>query len=784
MEHRVFISHSSADRHIASAICHYLEEAGIRCWIAPRDIDTIDWAGSIMRGLCGCDVFVVVISANSMDSGEVTKEVTEATRVCRFILPFKVDGQLLNDRMRYHLAPCHWLDAMDPPLEAHIEELKQRILHLSGADSVYTNAARQKLVSQSLRPVSFFMGREEELRRLHGMLESDRVVFLQGMGGMGKSEIAKAYADTYKTDYDTVLFANYRGSIRDMVISDDIRVENFKRNTAYGQDAESDSAFFARKLQTVQSLSNQRTLLIVDNFDTDYDPDLEALLSGPYRVLLTTRHEHFDYPCLPVGPISDPATLRQLFIRNYGRPLPPQQSAVVDEIIQLVGRHTITVELIAKQMRASFLPPQKMLALLEAGGTNSGLAEGIRRGNRAKSAFAYIQELFRLSSLSEEEQFIMRCMCLVPVSGIEVNRLGQYLELCSFDAVNSLIGKSWLMLDEETFFVKMHPIICDVTREQLKPDVTACSRYVMGVWRSTDNAWYQPLEERSEKWPYVEHILRHYGQPTLALWQQYSDFANYAWVCSHFPIAIESAKRVYDFTLETFGDAGYKPAFAARAVAGAYYNAGDEAGAEPYYQKALAHMRLKPEERYQELGLILQKVGRCAANRGDYARAEALLRESLEAFDTSLSIPEPGVLPMHKADTYVSLERLYMAQGDYPKALEYCRVTYDLLYAWQGCEVTSSAYCLSDMGICHSALGEFDKADEYLQRALALTVRFNGEASMVTVRTKEAIADNLAKKGDTAGARAMYLALELDMEKNFGSQCPYVLRLREKGEAL
>ena len=71
-----------------------------------------------------------------------------------------------------------------------------------------------------------------------------------------------------------------------------------------------------------------------------------------------------------------------------------------------------------------------------------------------------------------------------------------------------------------------------------------------------------------------------------------------------------------------------------------------------------------------------------------------------------------------------------------------------------------------------------------IMRGLALTVRFNGEASMVTVRTKEAIADNLAKKGDTAGARAMYLALELDMEKNFGGQCPYVLRLREKGEAL
>jgi len=91
MEHKVFISHSSKDAQIAQALCHYLEEAGIRCWIAPRDITTTDWAGSIMQGIQSCDVFVVVLSHNSIPSPEVTKEVTEATRVCDYILPFKVD---------------------------------------------------------------------------------------------------------------------------------------------------------------------------------------------------------------------------------------------------------------------------------------------------------------------------------------------------------------------------------------------------------------------------------------------------------------------------------------------------------------------------------------------------------------------------------------------------------------------------------------------------------------------------------------------------------------------
>ena len=38
MAHDVFISHSSKDKQTADAICHYLEQNGIRCWIAPRDI--------------------------------------------------------------------------------------------------------------------------------------------------------------------------------------------------------------------------------------------------------------------------------------------------------------------------------------------------------------------------------------------------------------------------------------------------------------------------------------------------------------------------------------------------------------------------------------------------------------------------------------------------------------------------------------------------------------------------------------------------------------------------
>ena len=270
MEGLVFISYSTADKQIADAICHYLEERGIRCWIAPRDILTEDWASSIMDGLRRSQVFVVVISQHSIDSGEVTKEVTEATRTCDYLLPFKVDEEMLSDRLRYHLGPCHWLDAVNPPLEKRLEELYQRLMNLSEEDAVFFNEARWKLQEHMVWPRSIFLGREKEIAETAALLEQGNAVFLQGMGGIGKSEIAKAYAKQYRDRYDTMIFADYTTSLEDLVCGEELPISHLRR--AEGEDQKS---WYNRKLGVFRSLANERTLLIVDNFDTDTDPQLQ-----------------------------------------------------------------------------------------------------------------------------------------------------------------------------------------------------------------------------------------------------------------------------------------------------------------------------------------------------------------------------------------------------------------------------------------------------------------------------------------------------------------------------
>ena len=47
MTHDVFISHARKDKSIVDVICEKLESAGVRCWIAARDISASeDWTAA------------------------------------------------------------------------------------------------------------------------------------------------------------------------------------------------------------------------------------------------------------------------------------------------------------------------------------------------------------------------------------------------------------------------------------------------------------------------------------------------------------------------------------------------------------------------------------------------------------------------------------------------------------------------------------------------------------------------------------------------------------------
>jgi hypothetical protein len=127
MAHDVFISHSSNNRTVANAVCAALESIGIRCWIAPRDVlPGRSYSGEITRAIQQSRAFVLIFSEHSNNSEQVLREVQLAAN-CLHIVQFRIDAVLPSDDLEYYLSGPHWLDAVTPPLEDHLGQLKSSI---------------------------------------------------------------------------------------------------------------------------------------------------------------------------------------------------------------------------------------------------------------------------------------------------------------------------------------------------------------------------------------------------------------------------------------------------------------------------------------------------------------------------------------------------------------------------------------------------------------------------------------------------------------------------------
>src|SRR5687767_10738713 len=131
MGHDVFISYASPDKATADAICNGLEQKGIRCWVAPRDILPGQvWATAIVEAISACRVMVLIVSEAAGQSTHVAREVERAADRELVIVPFRVCDTKLHGSLEYFLQSRHWLDAMSPPLEAHISRLSEVVTRL------------------------------------------------------------------------------------------------------------------------------------------------------------------------------------------------------------------------------------------------------------------------------------------------------------------------------------------------------------------------------------------------------------------------------------------------------------------------------------------------------------------------------------------------------------------------------------------------------------------------------------------------------------------------------
>jgi hypothetical protein len=128
LAHEVFISYATRDALVAGAICAALEAKGAQCWIAPRDIVSgTKYSQSIVNGITGSRLMVVVYSAAANESNHVVAEIDRAYNKRIPILPVRIENVPLSQDLEYYLSTSQWFDALDGRLASHLGQTVEGI---------------------------------------------------------------------------------------------------------------------------------------------------------------------------------------------------------------------------------------------------------------------------------------------------------------------------------------------------------------------------------------------------------------------------------------------------------------------------------------------------------------------------------------------------------------------------------------------------------------------------------------------------------------------------------
>ena len=312
-----------------------------------------------------------------------------------------------------------------------------------------------------------FVGRDQEILDIRKVFVSGkRIVFLTGIGGIGKSELAKRYGNMQRPNYDVVIFTTFADTVNSLLL--DIDIQDFDGNDK-------------QKITQLNRLLDHRVLLVIDNMDTEDIADFNMLEKMKCDILITSRLDwsEYSYPALEVGAMPEIDQFG-LFLKEYGEALDiPQQQAVLHMLSSIEG-YTLLIPLIAKQMRKGHIGFDEMASRIQSAGVkaaSSGKVRHLKDGRTLSgSVYGILREVLDISSFSEDEKLVVRSLSLLSEYRISQAEFLRWIGKEYIDQIDDLVFSGWICRGtwRGNTVLSLHAVISRLYIEELKPSLDNC----------------------------------------------------------------------------------------------------------------------------------------------------------------------------------------------------------------------------------------------------------------------------------------------------------------------
>ena len=338
---------------------------------------------------------------------------------------------------------------------------------ISALDELVKESDPEKRFIIDAPPACFntFVGRTAEIEELHEKLRGDQPVFITGMKGIGKTELAKNYARILRPEYDVIRYAEYDGSLKDLISSGELVAIGNNTNEAITLDSFSD-------------LVDERTLLIIDNYRTTESSPGEGKLFDELaalncKLLITTYEDARDIyktaEWIELGELSR-AEQFNLFEKEYGEALSENDAKSVKQILEKIKGFTLLIPLIAKLLKNSSRSFENVLQKIGEAGASTMSGKVLHKKDSTiyrANVGEIVRTVLDLSGLSEEESYVMNCLAVL--KGIRIKRatLIDWIGDQYDDTINELVYNHWINADGsgKDALLSMHDVVREVVRQ-------------------------------------------------------------------------------------------------------------------------------------------------------------------------------------------------------------------------------------------------------------------------------------------------------------------------------
>ncbi len=626
---------------------------------------------------------------------------------------------------------------------------------------------------------NFFIGREDKIKEVENQLAQDNAVaIMNGWGGIGKTVLATEYYYRNIENYHHLIWLRMIDSLPETLVNK-ILVRNL------GLEKSLTTELYDRAMEVSNSLTNLKGshLLVLDNANNieDVHKHTDLLPQINWKILLTTRGkiEGYFHINIDVLKLED---AQQLFYRYYQS---EKNEAVLNQLLQMIGRHTLTIELMAKIGKNGKLKINEITKVLEKEGISSENLEFNlntdydKEHNKLKGI---LTAAFNYSAILEKEHQakIFKHFILLPSIPVSVKDFSEWTgiesDVKTKNALNELVTMGWIkeellikedvQLGDERYFV--HPLVAETARSTIGIKESEVSDFTKNITKkiSIDN-YINPLD--ASEWLDFGRVLADYYKDsedsTISVLQN-----NLALIYQSLGELIPAKKlmvKALESDRKNFGEDHPTTAIRYSNLAMIYKILGELKSGRELMKEALASDEKNFGKDHPTTAIRYSNLATIYVDLGELKIASELMEQALESDKKNFGEDHPST-----ARSYSNLAMIYQDLGEMQPARVLMEKALDSARKNFGEDHPSTAIRYSNLAQIYQALGKLKPARELMEKALESDWKNFGEDHPSTARSYSNLAMIYRDLEELKPARElMEKALESD-RKNFGEEHP------------